>query len=154
MEFTYRVIIFNFFSTVKKALILFFGLLALSITAELAVAQDSGGQDSTGLSTPALRPRRDTYIIEPFPSPARRGQTVKIQIYNHFPGQVLSLRVVDINDKTVKELQPSAALPNGIHSYDFQTAFVATGTYHIRLTTYTSTGSEDLTQDSRFIVLH
>lgn len=153
MEFTYRVIIFNFFSTVKKALILFFGLLALSITADLAMAQDSGGQDSTGLSSPALRPRRDTYIIEPFPSPARRGQTVKIQFYNHFPGQVISLRIVDINDKTVKEW-PSATYTYGVHSHDFPTGLVATGTYHIRLTTYTSTGSENLTQDSRFIVLH
>ncbi|MDP4220057.1 MAG: hypothetical protein Q8916_13100 [Bacteroidota bacterium] len=137
----------------KNAFQLFFGLLALSMLVSVAAAQDSGGQDSTGLSSPALRPRRDTYIIETFPSPARRGEIAKIQFYNHYPLEA-SLRIVDINDKIVKELQPRQMLPNGIHSYDFQTNLVATGTYHIRLVTYTSTGSENITQDSRFIVLH
>jgi hypothetical protein len=139
---------------VKKAFYLFFGLFALSLMTDLACAQDSGGQDSTGLLSPALRPRRDTYIIETFPSPARHGQTIKIQFYNHFPGQVISLNVIDILGRVVVELQPQAAMPNGIHSYDFPTNFYASGSYHIRLTTYTSTGAEDLTQESRFIVLH
>ncbi len=138
----------------KKAIFLFLGLVALSLLPGLADAQDSGSQDSTGLANPALRSRRDTYIIETFPSPARRGQTIKIQFYNHFPGQVISLNVIDINGRVVKELQPQAAMPAGIHSYDFPTIFFASASYHIRLTTYTSTGAENATQESRFIVLH
>ena len=138
----------------KKALFLFFGLVALSVLPDLAYSQDSGGQDSTGLANPALRPRRDTYIIETFPSPARHGQTIKIQFYNHFPGQVISLNIIDINGRVVKELQLQAAMLAGIHSYDFQTGFYASGSYHIRLTTYTSTGAKNATQESRFIVLH
>ena len=138
----------------KKALFLFLGIVALTILPDLVHAQDSGGQDSTGLASPALRPRRDTYIIETFPSPALHGQTIKIRFYNHFPGQVISLNVIDINGRVVKELQPQAAMPAGIHSYDFPTGLYASASYHIRLTTYTSTGSENATQESRFIVLH
>jgi hypothetical protein len=134
---------------VKKVFFLFFILLIASATR----AQSSGGQDSTGLSSNDLRPRRETYIIETYPSPARHGQTIKIRIYNHNP-QMLSLHVVDINDKIVAELQTPETLANGVHEYDFHTNLVATGSYHIRLTTYTSTGSENVTQDSRFIVLH
>jgi hypothetical protein len=142
-----------FLSTVKKALFLFFVMFAASIIPGLASAQAPGGQDSTGTGIPDLRPRRDSYIIVPYPSPARHGQTVKIQIYNHIDEEI-SLRIVDLNDKTVKELQPQQTLPNGIHSYDFETGAVATGTYFIRLTTYSSTGSQNVVQDARFIVLH
>ena len=135
----------------KKAFFIFC-VLGLFI-ASAVQAQGSGGQDSTGLSGPDLRPRRDTYIIETFPSPARHGQTIKIRIYLHNP-EMVSLRVVDINDKPVRELQKPETLANGIHEYDFPTYLVATGTYHIRLIRYTTTGSENTTQDSRFIVLH
>jgi hypothetical protein len=136
---------------VKKAYYIIF-VIGISLGASSAWAQGSGGQDSTGVENPQ-RPRRDTYIIEPFPSPAFRGQIVKIQFYNHNPQQV-RLLIVDINDKIITELQPPATLANGIHSYDFKTVAVATGTYHIRLITYTPTGAEDIIQDSRFIVLH
>jgi hypothetical protein len=139
---------------VKKVFSLFFGIIALFVTTDLALAQDSGGQDSTGLASPALRPRRDTYIIETYPSPARHGQTIKIQFYNHFPGQVISLNVIDILGRVIKELQPQAAMPAGIHSYDFNTSLYSSASYHIRLTTFTSTGAEDAVQDSRFIVVH
>ncbi len=120
----------------------------------IASAQDSGGQDSTGLiGGPGLRARRDSYIIVPFPSPARHGQTMKIQIYNHY-AQAISLRIVDLLDKTVAVLQPQETLQNGIHSYDFNTNIVSTGSYFIRMTTFSSTGSQSLVQDMRFIVLH
>ena len=137
----------------KKALFLFIVVFAAFVIPCLASAQAPGGQDSTGTGIPALRPRRDTYIIVPYPSPARHGQTMKIQFYNHV-AQEVSLRIVDLNDKTVVVLQPQKTLPNGIHSYDFPTNSAATGTYFIRLTTYSSTGSQNLVQDSRFIVLH
>jgi hypothetical protein len=138
---------------VKKALFLFFVVFAAFVIPSHARAQAPGGQDSTGTGIPALRARRDTYIIIPFPSPARHGQTMKIQFYNHVAEEV-SLRIVDLNDKTVAVLQPQQMLPNGIHPYDFHTNSVATGTYFIRLTTYSSTGSQNLVQDARFIVLH
>ena len=138
----------------KKAISLFFVLLMMFALPILAFAQDSGGQDSTGLiGGPGLRARRDSYIIVPFPSPARHGQTMKIQFYNHYPLEA-SLRIVDLNDKTVKILQPQQMLTNGIHPYDFNTSLVTTGTYFIRLTTYTSTGAQNIVQDTRFIVLH
>ena len=137
----------------KITFILFFVLSGICALSGIASAQDSGGQDSTGLTDTLLRARRDTYIIVPFPSPARHGVTMNIQVYNHNP-QEISLRIVDINDKTVAQLQPPAMLDNGIHSYPFSTNLVATGIYFIRLTTYTSTGTQDLIQDTRFIVLH
>ncbi len=137
----------------KKAFFLFLVLFAAAIIPGIASAQAPGGQDSTGTGIPALRPRRDTYIIVPYPSPARNGVTMKIQFYNH-DVQEASLRIVDINDKTIVELQAQQTLPNGIHSYDFHTNSVPTGTYFVRLTTYSSTGSLDVVQDARFLVLH
>ena len=137
----------------KKALFVFFVLISLSFIPELARSQAPGGQDSTGTDVPALRPRRDTYIIEPFPSPARRGQTVKIQVYNHF-SQEISVKIVDVLGRTIKILQDPETLANGIHTYEFSTTLVATGTYYIRLGTFSSTGTENLVQDSRFIVIH
>ena len=137
----------------KKIYFFLFVLSCIIVFADSASAQDSGGQDSTGLASPPLRARRDTYIIVPFPSPARHGQTMQIHFYNHNPQEV-SLRIVDMLDRTVKELQAPATLMNGIHSYDFNTGLVSNGTYFIRLTTYTSTGSLELVQDMRFIVLH
>ncbi len=143
----------KFASTVKKALFLFFVLFAVFLMSGFARAQAPGGQDSIGIGIPDLRPRRDAYIIAPFPSPARHGQAMKIQFYTHFTQEV-SLRIVDLLDKTVIELQPPQMLANGTYSYDFQTNLVATGTYFIRLTTFSSTGVQNLVQDTRFIVLH
>lgn len=143
----------QYVSTVRKVLFLFFVAFAAFVVPGLASAQTPGGQDSTGTGVPALRPRRDTYIIVPFPSPATHGQTMKIQIYNH-DAQELSVQIVDLNGNTIAMLQPQQMLPNGIHSYDFPTASVSTGTYYIKLVTYSSTGSQNLIQNSRFIVLH
>jgi len=138
---------------VKKALILVFVLFAAIVLPSHASAQTPGGQDSTGSGIPDLRPRRDTYIIVPYPSPARQGVKMKIQVYNHFE-QGLSVQIVDVLGKTVSVLQSQQTLPNGIHEYDFDTGLVSTGTYFIRLTTYSSTGSQNQVQDERFIVLH
>lgn len=120
-------------------------------------AQNSGGDDSTTIAS--LRPRRETYIIEPFPSPSMRGQPINIAYYNHNPEET-SLRIVDVNDKTVIELQPRQFVENGIHSYVLNPrrlpngSKLTSGAYFIRLTTYTSTGSKKQVQDSRFIVVH
>jgi hypothetical protein len=130
----------------------FFGFaFVLLLVAQCALAQDGGSQDSS--SGGELRPRRDTYIIESFPSPAMHGVTVNISYYNHNP-QETALYVVDVNDKVVKELQPREMVPNGVHKFQFSTRSVSTGSYFVRLRTYTSTGAEEKVQDSRFLVTH
>jgi len=102
-----------------------------------------------------VRPRRDTYIIEAFPSPAVSGQSVTIQYYNHVPMET-ELRVVDLLDRMVTsiELQPRALTPNGLHSFRLSTSGLSAGLYFIRLTTFALDGSVELVQDSRFVVAH
>src|SRR5688500_20232132 len=75
-------------------------------------AQNSGGDDSTTIAS--LRPRRETYISELFPSPSMRGQPLKIAYYNHQPEET-SLRIVDCNDETVMVLQLRQCVEYGIH---------------------------------------
>jgi hypothetical protein len=110
----------------------------------------TGSQDS--VLGGQVRPRRETYIIESYPSPVRVGQVVNISYYNHNQEE-LSLCVVDVNDKIVKELHPRKLTPNGVHKYELSVTGLATGAYFVRLKTYSSTGSLDKTQDSRFLVI-
>jgi hypothetical protein len=138
---------------VKKALFLFFVVFATLLQSSQGSAQTPGGQDSTGTGVPALRPRRDTYIIVPYPSPARPGTSMNIQFYNH-QIQEVSLSIVDVLGKTILELQAQQTMSNGIHSYPFQTNSVSPGTYYVRLVTYSSTGSQNQVQNEKFIVLH
>ncbi len=121
----------------------------LCIGALSAEAQPTSQDSTCGV----LRPRRETYIIVPYPSPAKHGQTMSIQYYNHNPEQT-SLSIVDVNDRPIVELQPKQLMQNGIHAFDFRTNTVASGVYSIRLTEYTSDGSKLQVQDSRFIVAH
>lgn len=126
---------------------------AFSLARESALyAQDStsGSQDTSYGG--ALRPRRETYIIEPFPSPALASQQINIAYYNHNPEET-SLRIVDILDRTVIDLQPRQFIENGVHSHTIEPGKLAGGAYFIRLTTYTSTGSQKQVQDLRFIVI-
>lgn len=123
-------------------------LLLLLIAAD-AFAQ-TGSQDS--VLGGQVRPRRETYIIESYPSPVKVGQVVNISYYNHNP-QETALIVVDVNDKVVRELQTRKLMPNGVHKFEVPITGLATGAYFVRLKTYTSTGSLDQTQDSRFLVI-
>lgn len=125
-------------------------LLLFTLVLLPAIGSAQTLQDSTA---DTLRPRRDVYIIESFPSPARLGQIVNISYYNHNK-QETSLIIVDINDKLIAELQPRQSTDPGVHKFEFKTSKVATGSYYLRLKTYTSTGSLDNTQSSRFVVLH
>lgn len=127
-------------------------LLTISMIPELSRAQPTSGTQDSVLGG-GLRPRRDTYIIVPFPSPARRGVTMTIQYYNQNPERT-SFRIVDINDRTIAELQPDELSPSGTHTFDFHTISVSTGAYFIRLTRYTVDGAQLEVQDQRFIVLH
>jgi hypothetical protein len=126
-------------------------VLFLCLCAVSSFAQNSGGQD-TSFGGP-LRPRRETYIVETYPSPARANQTINITYYNHNPEET-SLRIVDINDKVVIELQPRQFVTNGLHYSTVPSRKLPSGTYFVRLTSYTSTGSKKQVQDSRFIVVH
>ncbi|HYM19433.1 MAG TPA: hypothetical protein VEW28_00340 [Candidatus Kapabacteria bacterium] len=127
-------------------------IVGILVLPEVLQAQPTSGSQDSVLGGP-LRPRRDTYIIVPFPSPARHGQVMTIQYYNHNPEQT-SLRVVDELDREVVVLQQQQLMTNGLHSFDFNTALFATGAYFIRLTRYTADGSKLEVLDSRFLVVH
>ncbi|HET9137291.1 MAG TPA: hypothetical protein VFO76_11680 [Candidatus Kapabacteria bacterium] len=129
--------------------IAYLGCLILFFTTEIALAQ-SGLQDS--VLGGGLRPRRDTYIIETYPSPARHGQRITLRYYNHNP-ELISLKVFDASDRLIEVLQQQQLMPNGIHDHPFFTYLYASGSYHIRLTRYSSDGTELSTEDSRFIVV-
>lgn len=110
----------------------------------------TGSQDS--VLGGQVRPRRETYIIESYPSPVRAGQTVNISYYNH-NAQETALYVVDVNDKVVRELHPRKLMPNGIHKFVMPITGLPAGAYYVRLKSYNTTGSLEQTQDSRFLVI-
>jgi hypothetical protein len=66
------------------------------------------------------------------------------------------LRVVDLLDRTVASgnLQTAALTAGGLHTFALTTRGLATGTYFIRLTTYTSSGALEQVQDARFVIVH
>ena len=127
--------------------ILFFLVFCLS---EGASAQNGSQDTSFG---GGIRPRRETYIIEPYPSPAATTKPINIAYYNH-NSEETALRIVDVLDRTVIDLQPRQFVENGTHKFTISPRSLASGTYFIRLTTYTSTGSQKQVQDLRFIVVH
>src|SRR5438046_7720451 len=91
----------------------FFLGLFLSVTS-ICQAQSSS-QDSAVSGT--LRPRRDTYLVGVFPTPAKFGATITVQFYNH-TGQTLSCRVFDLACREVLELQPQQSTPAGLHTIE------------------------------------
>ena len=131
-----------------------FALLIVLVFAlpEVLHAQPTSGTQDSVLGG-SLRPRRDTYIIVPYPNPALHGVVVSIQYYNHNPEQT-SLRIVDALDREVQVLQPQQLMTNGLHSYDLNTGLISTGTYFIRLTRYTADGSNLEVLNERFVVVH
>lgn len=128
----------------------FFGISLFLLLWCADVWAQTGSQDS--VLGGQVRPRRETYIIESYPSPVKVGQVVNISYYNHNP-QETALYIVDITDKVIRELQPRALTPNGVHKFELPITGLATGAYFVRLKTYTSTGSLEQTQDSRFLVI-
>lgn len=128
----------------------FFGISLFLLLWCADVWAQTGSQDS--VLGGQVRPRRETYIIESYPSPVKVGQVVNISYYNHNP-QETALYIVDVTDKVIRELQPRALTPNGVHKFELPVTGLATGAYFVRLKTYTSTGSLEQTQDSRFLVI-
>ena len=131
----------------------FVGLLlaAFAGVAANATAQPNGGsQDSS--ATGALRPRWDSYLIQTFPSPAKAGDQITVQFYNH-RSETLTCRVFDMANRLILELWPKQFTQNGLHSFPIPANSLATGTYFIRLTTYTAAGAEDIVDNSRFVIV-
>jgi hypothetical protein len=134
--------------TVYLGVLLIAGLVLTDASAQHTRVEEEPVQDSI----PAPRPRRETFIIETYPSPAMRGQKINIAYYNHNPEET-KLRIVDFADKTIEELQPRQFMPNGLHRFTPKKK-LPSGVYFVRLTTYTTTGEEKEVLDSRFIVVH
>jgi len=134
-----------------------FVFFLLLIVGECAYAQtDSSGIPQQGLQDSVvggpLRPRRGTYIVEVFPSPAPAGSSITFQYYNHTP-QEIAVRIVDILERPVWILQERTFMPNGLHKFSpFASNKLSSGLYFVRLITYTPTGDIDQTEDTPFII--
>lgn len=156
----------NFFVVIAASVLATFAFSGIHATTALAQSSDStisppidslfGGPIDTLTGGPP-RPRRDTYIIQPYPCPASIGETVTIQYYNDV-GEVTMLRIVDLLDRTINNgvLQSQQLTPNGLHTFQVAPGELglSAGAYFIRLTTYTSAGDIFEVQDCRFLVVH
>ena len=120
--------------------------------ASTALAQSgAGSQDSSVSGT--LRPRYGSYLIETYPSPARAGQQITIQYYNH-NDEVLMCKVFDAVNRLIFEVQPKQLTLAGLHSFVIPANKLSSGMYFIRLTTFTASDNEDVVDNSRFLVAH
>jgi hypothetical protein len=138
-------------SAVRKLVSCVF-IVACALLAGDVVAQTPSDQDS--ICGGFVRPRRDAFLIQTFPSPAKAGEPFTVQFYNHAEKEI-SLRVVDVLDRTILQLQERATTPAGLHKFlKDQSRDLATGMYFVRLTTYTPTGAIEQVQDSRLVILH
>lgn len=129
-------------------------VLLILVSPALAEAQDRWTGDSTRDTTGAageLRPRRDTYLIETYPSPARWGQNVIIQFYNHNPVE-LAVDVLDLLNKVVFVVQPRTFMANGLHRVELPATRLASGAYFIRLRTYSGSGNLAEEEVTRFVI--
>lgn len=117
-------------------------------------AQSSGGSQDSAASG-VLRPRWGSYLIQTFPSPAKAGQPITVQFYNH-QDETLTCRVFDIANRELMVLQPKQFTTHGLHTLviDPGKNQLASGTYFIRLTTFTAAGAEDVVDNSRFVIIH
>ncbi len=120
--------------------------------ADLANAQDTTvvQTDTTGAGG-ELRPRRGSYIIETYPSPARAGQNIIIQFYNHNP-QDLACDILDLHGRPVIIVQQRTFLANGLHRLSLPSNKLSSGVYFIRLRTYTPAGKLEEVQSYRFMI--
>ena len=101
-------------------------LLAVLASTDTLHAQSFSGTLNDSLCGGPLRPRRGTYIIQSFPTPAKAGSTVNIKVYNHNP-DVFSVRIVGVLDRTMMVLQEKQATLNGVHSFSLPSGALASG---------------------------
>jgi hypothetical protein len=136
-------------------LLVLFSFFAVAFASSAAFAQSDGSQDSA--VSGQLRPRWGSYLIETFPSPAKASDNITVQFYNH-KDETLSCKVYDSDDRLVFELQPKQLTPQGLHKFVIGAGALAkpmppSGTYFIRLTTFTDSGAEDVVDNSRFVIV-
>jgi hypothetical protein len=124
--------------------------LGLFIACAAPCLAQSSTQDSA--VSGKLRPRWGTYIASVFPTPAKYGAKVTVQIYNHNP-ETLSCKVYDLACRLVMELQPQQTIAAGLHTIEIPQYFLASGTYFIRLTTFTASGAANLVDNARLVVI-
>jgi hypothetical protein len=110
----------------------------------------AGSQDSS--VTGVLRPRWGSYLVETFPSPAKAGNIITVQFYNH-NDETLTCRVFDATCREMLVLQPKQLTLAGLHTFTIPAQRLSTGPYFIRLTTYTASGAENIVDNSRFAVV-
>lgn len=119
-----------------------------------AAPQDSSAapvdNDTTGAGG-VVRPRRETYLIHPFPSPARAGDNIQIQYYNHNPEE-LSVDIIDLLNRVVFVVQPRALTPNGVHRVQLPAGRLSSASYFIRLRTYSATGTQLSVETLRLVI--
>jgi hypothetical protein len=125
--------------------------LSLFMVAAGVRAQSNGSQDSAASGN--SRPRWGSYMIQTFPSPAKATDNVTIQFYNH-RDETLKCRIYDSDDRPMIELQPKQFTPHGLHTFHIPASSLATGSYFIRLTTYTASDAENIVDNTRFVILH
>ena len=133
-------------------------MVVASFGASSVHAQTGGSQDSA--VSGKLRPRWGSYLIETYPSPAKASNNITVQFYNH-KDETLTCRIYDSDDRLVLEVQPKQFTAHGLHKFVISAnQFVPqshplppSGTYFIRLTTFTEAGAEDVVDVSRFVIL-
>lgn len=100
-----------------------------------------------------LRPRYGSYLIQTYPSPASRRTPLTIQFYNH-QAEILSVKIYDVANRLMLVLHDKQQTDAGLHTYTVRPSKFASGTYFIRLTTYTPSGAENTTDNARFVIVH
>ncbi|HEX5316241.1 MAG TPA: T9SS type A sorting domain-containing protein [Candidatus Kapabacteria bacterium] len=110
----------------------------------------AGSQDSLAHT---LRPRWGTYIVGVFPSPARAGQLITVQTYNHTSIE-LSLKVYDMSGRDVLDLLPQQTMPAGLQTRTISPFQLSSGAYLVKLVTYTASGATDIVDEAHFLIAH
>ena len=107
-------------------------------------------QDSTVSGT--LRPRWGTYLVGVYPTPAKSAAKITVQFYNHNP-DIIACRIFDVACREILELQAPTSTAAGLHTIEIPQYVLASGTYFVRLTTFTATGAENIVDNARFMVV-
>lgn len=100
-----------------------------------------------------LRPRWGTYIVGVFPSPAHSGETITVQTYNHTPVE-LSLKVYDMSGRDMLDLIPQQVMPAGLQTVTISPSELASGSYLVKLVTYTASNATDIVDEAHFLIVH
>ncbi len=127
-------------------------VILLLLVASSAFAQSgAGAQDTSGNEN--LRPRWDSYIVGVYPSPAHVGQQITVQTYNHNPAE-LSVKVYDGIGRMMLELLPKQQLPGGLQTFTIPASNLSSGSYVVKLVTYTASGAIDIVDETHFLIVH